>query len=94
MIEMIVISSLCCFSTLTALICPFWLTSKESLSLYKNLHDKDQIHLRQESLVDRFLETEKSYKKGLLTKKEFDNRKNFLTNRYLDLGRRLDSLEK
>lgn len=71
---------------------PFWLGEGGLLARSSSLTDLDKILRTKQIIIDRFLHEETASKQGHITAGEWEKRKQYLLNRYIDLSRRYDYL--
>ena len=71
---------------------PFWLGEGGLLARSSSLTDPDKILKIKQIIVERYLHEEKASKQGHITTSEWEKRKQYLLNRYIDLARRYDYL--
>ena len=71
---------------------PFWLGEGGLLARSSSLTDLDKISKTKQIIVDRYLHEEAANKQGHISKSEWEKRKQYLLNRYIDLSRRYDYL--
>jgi hypothetical protein len=71
---------------------PFFMLPPFRLELGSQITDLDEIQTLQNKIVAQYLIDESLFQKQKITSSEWMHRKNFLTNRFLDLSRREDVL--
>lgn len=81
------------FAWLAFMLLPFWRGEGGVLARSSGLTDLDKIAKLKNLIVDRYVLEEDSHEQGHISKKEWDQRRQYLTNRYLDLARRLDFVQ-
>lgn len=82
-------------TALLLLICicsPFWLGLGGKLESAAAFDDLDKLEIAVGRVLDRYLAEEKAQRENDLSLSEWNQRKLFLTNRYIDLKRRHDYL--
>lgn len=73
---------------------PFWLGSGGQLEMSSLVNDPDEAVQLKNQILQRYLKDETAYNACEMTKFEWQKRKQFLENRYIDITRRLDFLKK
>lgn len=71
---------------------PFWLGEGGQLARSSTMTDPEKILKTKKIIVDRYLHEEAASKEGHITTSEWEKRKQYLLNRYIDLARRYDYL--
>jgi hypothetical protein len=71
---------------------PFFFGRGGSLFAHSALASEESLALMQASLLTNYLKCEEQFEKEQIRQREWEQRQNFLTNRYLDVTRRLDTL--
>ncbi len=74
------------------LLMPFFVGSGGPLSPHSSLGSPESLEFMRKRLLDNYLKCEELFMNQQLTKREWEQRQIFLTNRYVDLTRRLDAL--
>lgn len=75
------------------LIAPFFFYKGEALQEASSVNSIGKLEGMKESLLKRYLDDEEAHRKKLISDNVWQNRKRFLTARYLDAARRLDYLK-
>lgn len=92
---MMVILALCVgFLATVCVLCPFWLGPGGKLDMSSSLIDLEQAQKLKQGILKRYIMEEKSYQEGYLIAYEWNRRKSFLINRYIDTVRRIDFIQK
>ncbi len=78
---------------MSVVLAPFWIGPGGLLQASAQINSKETLTGLKQALVKRYLEDEKAFKEGNLSKLAWNKRKDFLTHRYVDASRRLDYLE-
>lgn len=84
---------LCFFTSLLCvlfILIPFFIGPGGKLWAYSAVISEEHLVLLQKKLLENYLKYEKLYKNQQILKKEWEQRQLFLSNRYLDVTRRLD----
>ena len=71
---------------------PFWLGEGGRLARSSGLTDPDKILKIKKIIIERYVHEEGANKQGHISKSEWEKRKQYLLNRYIDLARRYDYL--
>lgn len=74
------------------LLSPFVLGAGGKMLAHSSLSSEDSLKQMQKQVLQNYVKCEELFEKNLLNKREWEQRQNFLTNRYLDATRRLDAL--
>ena len=90
---MIYLSVVISLILLTVLLAPFWLGRGGLLQAGSSINSPTELQAIKTALLKRYLDDELAFKSGNLSSLSWDQRKSFLTNRYIDASRRLDFLE-
>ncbi|MCX6128700.1 MAG: hypothetical protein NTX25_06500 [Proteobacteria bacterium] len=82
------------FSALAALIIvsPFWMGPGGRLQAAASVNSLEQLEAVKLSILHRFLEDERAFTEKRISKMAWEQRRQFLTNRYIDAARRSDYL--
>ncbi|MCX6110543.1 MAG: hypothetical protein NTZ90_13175 [Proteobacteria bacterium] len=77
---------------LTALLMPFWLGRGGLLQASASVNSQAQLLALKDALLKAYLKDELAFTAGALPARSWHQRRDFLTNRYIDAARRLDFL--
>lgn len=77
---------------ISVLVAPFLMGSGGLLQASSSINSPEKLQALKEALLKRYLEDERAFAAGSLSKAAWQGRKQFLTNRYIDAARRLDFL--
>ncbi|MEZ4743459.1 MAG: hypothetical protein R3B45_13605 [Bdellovibrionota bacterium] len=80
-------------ATLLLLLAPFFYGKGGVLMAGAAEHNQEVIERQKKAILKRYILDEKAVKEGTISKVEWESKKQFLTNRYLDASRRLDYLQ-
>lgn len=75
---------------LAFLLSPFFIGPGGKMFAHSSLASEESLVQIQKSLLANYLKCEELFEKNALRKREWEQRQTFLTNRYLDITRRLD----
>jgi hypothetical protein len=78
---------------LSLIVLPFFVGQGGALQSASAVHSVDQLDGMRHAILERYLEDEQAFEKQLMSKSVWENRKLFLTHRYIDVVRRLDFLK-
>ena len=82
------------FLVVFIILSPFWLSKPEALQSAMALNSDEQIEDFKEKILYKLHHDENLVKQNILSKREWETRKNFLHNRYVDAVRRQDFMNK
>ena len=71
---------------------PFWIGSGGRLQASASINSIEQLAAVKLSILKRFIEDERAFKEQRISKMAWDQRRQFLSNRYIDSARRSDYL--
>ncbi len=82
-------------ATLSALIIlsPFFVGKGGHLQAAASMNSLDGLETVKESILKRFLEDERAFEEKRISKMAWEQRRQYLSNRYIDAARRLDFLQ-
>lgn len=82
-------------SVLAALIIlsPFFFGKGGHLQAAASINSLDKLEAVKESILRRFLEDERAFEEKRISKMAWEQRRQYLSNRYIDAARRLDYLQ-
>ena len=89
---MLFIGSMVSLALLISVLSPFWLGKGGLLLPASTLNDPEKARRLKKTVLTRYLSDENAFREGAISKSEWNQRRQFLTNRYIDLSRRLDFL--
>jgi len=75
---------------LSFLFIPFFVGPGGQLSANASLESEESLEGMQKSLLEHYVKNERLFANSQLRKREWEQRQSFLTNRYVDITRRLD----
>ena len=78
---------------LASLLLPFFVGPGGFLAEASFKQDPESIENLQQAILERYLADETAFKEELISQSAWDKRREFLVNRYIDNGRRLDFLK-
>lgn len=73
---------------------PFFVGSGGYLQEANSINSVERLEALREALLLRYLQDEDSFKQGNLSERAWNKRKEYLTNRYIDVTRRSDFLSR
>ncbi len=84
-----------CLSAIAAIIIlsPFWIGRGGHLAAAASINSLDRLEAVKESILKRFIEDERAFLEKRISKMAWDQRRQYLSNRYIDAARRLDYLQ-
>ncbi len=82
----VIVSLLLIFSVVT----PFFWGPGGSLQAASSEESPERLLAMKQAIIKRFAEDEQAFEKKLLSKRIWEQRRQFLANRYVDAARRLD----
>lgn len=71
---------------------PFFIGGETRLVACAAINDRAKLHAWQAEIINRYLADERAWQAGTLSARAWHKRRIFLTNRYVDVCRRLDYL--
>jgi len=74
------------------LLAPFFLGSGGLLQEANSINSIERLEALRQALLLRYLQDERSFKEGNLSERAWNKRREYLTNRYIDVTRRSDYL--
>ena len=74
------------------ILAPFLMGAGGQLSAHASVSNEESLTTMQKSLLNHYLKNEELFASAQLRKREWEQRQSFLTNRYLDVSRRLDGI--
>jgi len=77
---------------ISALLTPFWLGRGGLLQASASINSQSQLVGLKEALLKAYINDEKAFAAGAMPSRSWLQRRDFLTNRYIDAARRLDFL--
>ncbi len=86
---------LCLLTSLLVIVfilAPFALGAGGQLNANASLASEESLVKMQRSVLENYLRNEQLFANDQLRKREWEQRQSFLTNRYLDISRRLDRI--
>jgi len=89
---MLFIGSMLSLALIVCVLSPFWLGKGGLLLPASTLSDPDKARRLKKIVLNRYVSDENAFNDGAISKSEWNQRRQFLTNRYIDLSRRLDYL--
>ncbi|MFY7928539.1 MAG: hypothetical protein ACOVS5_06680 [Oligoflexus sp.] len=81
------------FITVLILLSPFVFGKGGTLQESASINSPERLVATQDAILKRYLEDERLFEEKRITKLTWDQRKSYLTNRYLDTSRRLDYIK-
>lgn len=78
--------------TVLLILSPFVLSKGGQLRAAASINSPEKLEAIKRSILNRYLEEERAYEEKRILKLAWDQRKSYLTNRYIDAARRLDFL--
>lgn len=90
---MLFIGSMISFALIIAILSPFWLGEGGMLVSASTITDPEKAAKLKKAVLKRYLVDEEAFKGGAISSNEWNQRRQFLTNRYIDLSRRLDFIK-
>lgn len=75
------------------LLSPFWLGEGGALQAGASINSPEHLMAMKTALLKRYVAEEAAHAKGDLSALAWSKRRDFLTNRYIDVARRLDFLQ-
>ena len=90
---MIYLSVVLSLILLSVLLAPFWLGRGGLLQAGSSINSPSELQAIKTALLKRYVDDELAFKSGNLSPLSWEQRKSFLTNRYIDASRRLDFLQ-
>lgn len=87
------------FATSVSIVCvlfilsPFVLAKGGQLRVAASINSPDQLEAIKKSILARYIEEERAFNEKRILKMAWEQRKAYLTNRYIDAARRLDYLK-
>ncbi len=78
---------------LAVLMTPFWLGPGGPLQAGMSINSPEQLKALKTALLQRYLTEEAAHARGELSALAWNKRREFLTNRYIDVARRLDFIQ-
>lgn len=90
---MLSIGILITLSWIIFILSPFWLGEGGQLIDHPKLKDQSQLRQMQSLLLRKYYEEERGFRDGFLSKREWNNRQEYLLDKYIDITRRLDQFE-
>lgn len=90
---MLVFSIVLSIVTALFLLSPFLFGKGGQLQAAASINSPERLEAIKLSILKRFLEDERAYQEKRITKLAWDQRRAYLTNRYIDAARRLDYLK-
>ena len=89
---MILIMMVVALALLMLVTLPFFLGGETQLVSCAVINDHSKLNAWREEIIKRYLADEDAWRRGLLSARAWRKRRIFLTNRYVDVCRRLDHL--
>ena len=89
---MIVIMTAVALLVLGMIVLPFFVGGETQLVACAAINDHDKLSIWREEIIKRYLADEDAWQAGQLSAGAWHKRRIFLTNRYVDVCRRLDYL--
>ena len=89
---MIVMMTVIALALLTLVVLPFFLGGETQLVACAAINDRGKLNAWREEIIKRYLADEDAWRRGLIGAATWRKRRIFLTNRYVDVCRRLDYL--
>ena len=89
------ISILCILSSILVfalVLSPFLIGPGGKMFAHSSLSNEESLLQVQKTVLANYLKCEQLFEKNYLSKREWEQRQSFLTNRYLDTTRRLDAM--
>jgi len=77
---------------ISTLLTPFWLGRGGLLQASASINSQSQLAALKEALLKAYINDEKAFTAGAMPSRSWLQRRDFLTNRYIDAARRLDFL--
>lgn len=89
---MVLIMTVVALALLVLVTLPFFLGGETQLVACAAINDHRRLNAWREEIIKRYLADEDAWRRGLLSAGAWRKRRIFLTNRYVDVCRRLDYL--
>ena len=89
---MVVMMVVIALALLTLVVLPFFLGGETQLVSCAAINDHSKLNAWREEIIKRYLVDEDAWRRGLIGAGTWRKRRIFLTNRYVDVCRRLDYL--
>ena len=89
---MVVIMTVIALALLALVVLPFFLGGETQLVSCAAINDYSKLNAWREEIITRYLADEEAWRRGLIGAGAWRKRRIFLTNRYVDVCRRLDYL--
>jgi hypothetical protein len=90
---LILLAVLLSFAAVVAVLAPFWLTENAQLDMSSTITDLQQGLQMRQAIIATYVREEVQQQSGQLLRWEWDKRRDFLQNRYLDIARRIEYLQ-
>jgi hypothetical protein len=75
------------------ILAPFFFGKGGHLQAAASINSLDRLEAIKESILKRFLEDERAFEEKRISKMAWEQRRQYLSNRYIDAARRLDYLQ-
>jgi hypothetical protein len=87
---MLIFAFITSVAALLIILSPFFLGSGGTLQAASSINSPNKLEAIKKSILLRYIEDERAFDEKRLTRLAWEQRKQFLTNRYIDSSRRLD----
>ncbi len=90
---MLIFAGLLSVLVIAFVLSPFVLGPGGHLATAASVNSPEHLEAIKKAILDRYLEDERAYAEKRIPKLAWDQRKSYLTNRYIDAARRLDYIQ-